>query len=1244
MTPKDTAVGKIGEPQNSPHSSLFPIVGVGASAGGLEALSALLAHLPVKTGMAFVLIQHLDPTHPSQLTDLMSRVTKMPVSEARDGMAVEPDHVYVIPPNANLSTLDGLLSVTPRIRDHHSPIDFFFQSLSRSRHNTAIGVVLSGAGSDGTLGLRAIKAEGGITFAQDKESAVYGSMPHNAIASGNVDFVLPPEDIAQELARIACDPYVMEPQEPGTEGASAEGTLGAAEAPELGKFFAALRTATGVDFSHYKRTTILRRIRRRMLVHKMDKLSDFHSYLNSNPDEVAALYQDLLINVTEFFRNPEVFEVLSSQVFPEIIKDRPADKAIRLWASGCSSGEEAYSLAITLLEFLGENAPNTRIQLFGTDLSESAIDQARAGFYPDSCVAAVSPERLRLFFSQVEGGYRINKAIREMCVFARHNLFADPPFSHMDLISCRNVLIYMDSVLQKQVMPIFHYALDPGGFLMLGSSEGIGKFSDLFEVVDRKHRIYSKKSVPGAHRFDFVANGIPGIAPWRANGVPGRGDAVEQQKELDRVLLANYAPVAVLVSDDFEVLQSRGDTSPYLKLPDGKPSLNLLRMAREGLGFELRNAAAAVKQHKVPYRKDGIQIKSGDRTRNIRIEVTPVKSAFAKEPCFVVVFDEPTSPRSAAMQTTDQTAASQAEETSAIDISRLQQLEQELATTKEFLQSVIEKQDVSNEELQAANEEISSANEELQSTNEELETSKEELQSTNEELNTVNDELRARNTELDQLSNDLVNLLATVNIPIIMVDCSLRIRRLTPMAEKALRVIPADVGRLITDIKLNIDVPDLEKLILGVIENLQPVGQDVRDEQGKWYSLQVRPYRTIDNRIDGVVLALQDIDILKRKEQAFKQSSAFMRSIVDTVREPLLVLDADLHVTAANRSFYAVFGVLPEETLGKSLYDLGEGQWNIPQLRTLMGDVFPKSQDVRDFVVEHEFPSIGRKTMLLNARQISAADQPDPLILLAIEDITERKRAEEDMLRAAEKLASAGRIAATVAHEINNPLDVLASVMYLMGQNSALDQASRDLVRRGDETVRRITSITRQTLGLFSNSSEIQDVAVSQLLDETLELLGSKFREQNVSVKKRYDVEGCIHAAPTEHRQVFTNLMVNALAAMPGGGKLALHVFASRDWRRPERRGIRVVIADTGTGIPREQQKKIFEPFFTTKGAKGTGLGLYVISGIVRKYEGTIHLRSSTANGKSGTCFSIFFPATAYNSVPDAGVPGSTGD
>ncbi len=613
----------------------------------------------------------------------------------------------------------------------------------------------------------------------------------------------------------------------------------------------------------------------------------------------------------------------------------------------------------------------------------------------------------------------------------------------------------------------------------------------------------------------------------------------------------------------------------------------MLRMAREGLGFELRNAVSAAKQQKVPFRKEGIQINSGDRTRNVRIEVAPLKLALVKEPCFVVVFDEASPASSSAMQIAGPIAASQGSKALEVEAARNQQLEQELANTKESLQSVIEKQEASNEEFQAANEEISSANEELQSTNEELETSKEELQSTNEELNTVNDELRARNAELNQLSNDLANLLATVSIPIIMVDCDLRIRRLTPMAEKVLRVIPADVGRLITDLKLNIDVPDLGKLIPAVIESLQPVEQEVQDERGKWHLLQLRPYRTSDNRIDGVVLALQDIDALKRSEQTFKQASTFMRSVVETVREPLLVLDRDLRVTMANKSFYTVFQVSPEETIERSLFDLGNGQWSIPHLRVLMGEVLPKAQAVHDFVVEHEFPHIGHKTMLLNARQISTADQPDRLILLAIEDITERKRAEEETLLSAERLASAGRIAATIAHEINNPLDALSNLMYLLGQQSAWDEASRNLVKRGEEELKRITSITRQTLGLFSSSSEIQEVALSQVLDETLELLGSKFREQNMSVKKRYDIKGHIQAAPTELRQVFTNLLVNALAATTAGGKLTLHVFASRDWRRPKRQGIRVVIADPGVGIPYEHQKKIFEPFFTTKGEKG---------------------------------------------------------
>ncbi len=1354
-----------GEPTELPRPVLFPIVGVGASAGGLEALTELLGHLPAKTGMAFVLIQHLDPTHESMLSALMSRTTTMPVREAKDQMRVEPDHVYVIPPNTSMAMVDSVLALTPRSREHHTPIDYFFRTLSEYRKDKAIGVVLSGAGSDGTLGLEAIKAEGGITFAQDEQTAKYAGMPRSASASGNVDFVLPPEGIARELVRIARHPYfsdLAKPQKAEPEEAVEE------EPQALGMIFALLKTATGVDFTHYKRTTIMRRIQRQMLVHQVDKLSAFHGYLKREPAEVEALYRDLLINVTEFFRNPEVFEALKDQVFPSFMKERLPDAAIRVWVPGCASGEEVYSLAIALQEFLGEKSTNTQVQFFGTDLDEDAIEKARAGFYSENGVAGVSAERLRRFFTRSDGGYRTSKAIREMCVFARQNLFADPPFSRLDLISCRNVLIYMDSVLQKQAIPIFHYALKPTGFLLLGGSEGVGQFTDLFELFDRKHKLYSRKWAPGHPHFDFAVHRGPAPVPESAQKSEMRGDAFDLQSEFDRALLANYAPVAVVVGEGLEVLQSRGDTTPYLKLPAGKPSLNLLKLAREGLAFELRNAIAAAKKDKVPIRRDGIQIHSDNVTvtKTVGIEVRPLKLASAKDGCLMIVFSDlpsasPAESRNApaAVRPKNGKPKKIEKEKPGAAGARAQQLEQELASTKqelgstrEYLQEVIERQDASNEELQAANEEILSANEELQSTNEELETAKEELQSTNEELSTVNDELRSRNTELSQLSNDLVNLLMTINVPIIMVGCDLRIRRLTPMAEKALRVIPSDVGRLITDIKLNVDIPDLEKLILAVIENLLPLEQEVRDAEGHWYSLQVRPYRTTDNKIDGAVLALQDIDILKRSEQTFKQSSDFTRSVVDTVREPLLVLDAELRVVTANQSFYAVFQVSPEETIGKDLYALGGGQWNIPQLRTLMGEIRSQGNAVRELVVEHEFSGIGRKTMSLNASAIRTTDGTPPLILLAIEDITERKqedekqfrtladsipqlvwmanpdgwifwynqrwyeytgatpaqlegwgwqslhdpvelpkvlerwrasletgepfdmvfplrgadgvfrpfvsravavkdadghvvrwfgtntdisaqmKAEEDLrlrqhaLVRSEKLAATGRLAATIAHEINNPLAAMVNIVYLLGQ-SVTDASTREYVDLLDKQLRTISRVATQTLKFHRDSGPRTEIKLAEMIDELLEFYGPLTQTHGVTLVKRLDAEGKLAGSSGELRQVFSNLIVNAIEATPQGGKVALHLYETADWRNPGTRGYRIAVADSGSGIDPEHRSSIFEPFFTTKGERGTGLGLWVSMGIVDRAGGSMRVWSTQRPGRSGTCFSVFLPA-----------------
>ena len=1192
----------------------FPVVGIGASAGGLEAVSELLRYVPDDTGMAFVFIQHLDRTHPSMLSDLLSRATRMPVREASSGMAVEPDHVYVIPPNVSMSVAQKTLKLKPRPENpgqQHMSIDYFLCSLAEDQKSGAIGVILSGTGSDGTLGLQSIKAEGGITLVEDERSAKYDSMPHNAIAAGCADFVVSPEGIARELLRIGRHPYVIYPQ------SSVSGEVISRDEPEVSKIFAVLRTDTGADFAHYRQTTINRRIQRRMLLHKIERLKDYISYLRHHPAEVKALYQDFLIHVTSFFRNPETFEALTSVVFPSIMKNRSPEVPVRIWVPGCSSGEETYSLAIALLEFLGDKGTNTPVQLFGTDLSETGIEKARAGFYPESIQANVSKERLSRFFTKLEKGYRITKTIRDMCVFARQNIFGDPPFSQMDLISCRNLLIYMEPVLQKKVIAVLHYALKRTGFLLLGNSEGVGPFTNLFAVADKKHKIYSRKWTGTRPHMDLPFSDYPKKGEA---ALTGKRDDLEVQREFERILLLNYAPASVVVNEEMEIIQSRGEVSRYVKLAPGKPTLNLLKMAREGLLFDLRSAINQATKSGVGVRKENVQITHDKQHRNINFEVKPLKVPSSKASQFMIVFED-VPPAIAAERDTKAGRERPGKREQRFTSLRTAELEQELAATKEYLHSVIEEQEGSNEELQSANEEILSSNEELQSTNEELETAKEELQSANEELNTVNDELRSRNLELTHLGSDLVNLIGTINIPIVMVGGDLRIRRFTPVAEKALRVIPADTGRSITDIKLNIDVPDLEELLLEVMNSLSVKEREVQDQEGHWYLLQVRPYRTTENKIDGAVLALIDIDQLKRSREQFKKSSEFAEQIIDTVREPLLVLDPELRVRMANQSFYGAFQVRPAETVNQVLYSLGNGQWNIPALRALLEDVLPQHKEVREFEVEYDFPQIGVRTMLLNARQIEERQ----VILLAIADISERKRTEK-VLRAAERQVAAGRMAATVSHEINNPLESIVSLVYLLNAHPALDERTRVLVKQVDAELQRVVHITKHTLGMFKPSDRLTAVKISEVLEGVLELFESKIKFQEIEVEKRYELDWEISAVATEIRQVFTNLISNAISAMEERGRLKLHVYGSRDWHNPGRRGVRIVVADAGTGISPENRQRIFEPFFTTKEEKGTGLGLWVTQGIVNKYGGTVRLHSSVRPGRSGTCFAVFFP------------------
>jgi two-component system CheB/CheR fusion protein len=835
--------------------SSFVVVGVGASAGGLEAFTELLKPLPSKTGMAFVLIPHLDPKHESAMTELLARGTGMQVRQVHDGMKVKPDCVYVIPPNRVMTIHEGVLLLAQREHEFGPPmpIDAFFRSLASDSGKNAIAIILSGTASDGTLGVAAIKNEGGITFAQDARSAKYSGMPNSAIASGHIDFVLPPDSIARELMRIRKHPYVNDAEtEKPEEVAINRGS-------EMDQIFRLLKQVRKVDFSDYKPATIRRRILRRMALGRVENLRDYLKMLQENPKEIEALHHDILINVTNFFRDPDAFEALQELVYPVMLQARQASDTLRIWVPGCSTGEEAYSHAISLIEHVNKVNADVAIQIFGTDISEEAIRTARTGIYRESITTDVSPARLRRFFSKVERGYQISKTVRDMCVFATQNVFNDPPFSHMDLVSCRNVLIYMSPVLQKRVIPIFHYALNPTGFLMVGNTEGIvGAGAELFEPADKRHRIYRKKLVASPVAFGVPREHFEHQVPQIANHhltppseVEPVRTPIELQREADRLLLTRYVPAAVVINDRFEILQIRGRANRYLELPSGKATLNLLKMAKSGLLFQLQAALEEARSKGSIVREENVQFEVNGGFETVSIEVMPFQAPLQTQQHFVVIFEEGSSAPKVE-------PPPRPPESADVKDRQISQLKQELLATKEYLQSIIEALEASNEELQSANEEIQSGNEELQSTNEELQTSKEELESANEELNTVNEEMQHRNVELTHANNDLLNLLASVNIPIIMLDAGLNIRRLTPQVQDVLGITPQDIGRPIRHLQLKSKVRDLEHRMLEVIEELQPAEVNVQDGQNRNYRLRITPYRTMDNRIEGVVLSLLD--------------------------------------------------------------------------------------------------------------------------------------------------------------------------------------------------------------------------------------------------------------------------------------------------------------------------------------------------------------------------------------------------
>jgi two-component system CheB/CheR fusion protein len=1222
----------------------FFLVGVGASAGGFEAFSQLLAHLPANPGLAFILVQHLDPHHESRLPDLLARAARMPVVQAEEGMAVEPDHVYVIPPNASMAVAGGRLRLGPRaeVGGQHLPIDHLFRSLAEDQGGQAIGVVLSGGGTDGTLGLEEIKAAGGITFAQEASSAKHDSMPRSAIGAGCVDFVLPPEGIARELVRIGSFAHAR-------FGVSAAAAAGEDEA--FGKICGLLHSAGGVDFAHCQRGTLGRRIQRRMALRNTEQLDEYVRELQHNPAEVQALFQDCLFRVTSFFRDPSAFAALRAHVFPPLLHDRPLQMPLRVWVAGCATGEEAYSLAITLLEFLGERAVNLPIKIFATDVSEAALEKARAGLYIENIALDVAPERLRRFFVQANAYYQIGKAVRDLCVFARHNLVRDPPFSHLDLITCRNVLVQLDPALRKKVLSFFHYALRPGGFLLLGPDETAGSGGELFTLVDTEHPIYVRKAVPSPTPLEFEG-GEPARPPTE-NG--GRGVAasretrfvLEAQREADRLLLARYAPAGVLVDESMTVLQFRGRTGPYLEPAPGAANFNLFKMAREGLLADLRAAFARVLADNRPARKEGILVRTNGSLHPVTLEVIPLPATSSRSRCFLVLFEEtaavsldlaPAPAREPALpERLDQEGP----------VLQLSQLQQELDATRQYLQTLVEAHETTNEELKSANEEILSSNEELQSTNEELQTAKEEMQSANEELHTVNDELNNRNREMAQVNDDLVNLLGGVNIPIVMVSRDLRIRRFTPLAERLLNLIPSDVGRPIGDLKPNLNVPNLEQLIVEVIDTLNVKDLEVQDREGHWYSLRIRPYVTADNKIDGAALAAVDIDMLKRSLEQLKQARDYAEAIVETVGEPLVVLDGELRVLRANDAFYRTFQLARPEVEQRYFYKLGGGSWNQPRLRELLEEILPRNARLRDLEFEADFRDLGRRTLLLNAQRIAWEGSGVRMILLALQDVTERKReAENAKLLASEQAARAEAEAANhrkdeflamLAHELRNPLAPIRNSIHILRYSDdpdlgvqALELAERQVTHMA-RLLDDLLDAARLTRGQVRLQK--QTVDAGEAVTHAVAAVRQAAEERGHQLEVRVPLAPVIlDADPVRLEQVLVNLLSNAIKYTEPGGRI---------WVMAERQGAEVLLSvrDTGIGIGPELLPRVFEPFVQAdrsleRAQGGLGIGLTLVRWLVGLHGGSV--QAFSAGPGHGSEFVVRLPALSAAAPPVA--------
>jgi len=945
----------------------FPIIGMGGSAGSFHAFEKFFMHMPIKSGMAFVIIMHLDKSHVVDVAAILQPITSMAIREAHDGVTVQPDHIYIIPPGKDMGIHNGqlLLMEASRFKGAHMSIDYFLQSLAEDQQSNAVGIIFSGMGADGETGIRMVKEKLGLVIVQDPQTAEYESMPSTSIKTNMVDYVLAPEDMPVKLIQYLNHPAIREPQ------AESDFTMNQTNHTHLQKILMLLRSNTGHDFTLYKKSTIVRRIERRIAFHQLSDYVDYINYLRENPSEIMLLFNELLIGVTKFFRDRDAFEALKSKLYPILALKKESDP-IRIWIAGCSTGEEAYSIAMLVIEFLDtvKLSKVPKLQIFATDLDPQAIDHARSASYFSNIVSEISPERLNRFFIKVNEGYVVKKEVREMIVFAQHNLIKDAPFTRLDLLCCRNVLIYLTSELQKKIIPVFHYSLATNGLLFLGPAESVGTFGDSFASLDNKWKIMQKKEGTAAlgNMLDFPFHVANQTNKNLKIHLPVKSLKSPMAETFHKILLENFTPTSLLLNERGDILYINGQTSRFMQINSGEAIFNIHRLAKEELRYAVGNALHQAWDKKDKVEVPEIKVRDGDQTYLVGFRVDYIVEVPLQDMLLITFNDYgPVKKR-------------RGDKGKNIDPSRqgaVEELEKELIYTKQQLHSTIEQMETSLEELKSTNEELQSTNEELQSTNEEALTTKEEMQSLNEELMTINLQYQNKAEELTQLNNDMKNLLDNTEIGTIFLDNQLNILRFTPQVTRLFNVIPGDVGRSITHIVSNFEYPFLEDAIREVIEKLVGKELEVSTKKDEWYNLRIMPYRTMDNFISGAVVTFTKITPVKAMENKLTSLMDYAKNMVNLSPDAALILDKDRRVLVANTAFLDQFKLKEEEIIEEPLMEIIHNKWKTNKLDDLLS-----SADPEDVFIQQEFQGLGLRSFFVKMEDISKDEKGKILVSL----------------------------------------------------------------------------------------------------------------------------------------------------------------------------------------------------------------------------------------------------------------------